>query len=560
MALPSDPLSITHTWTLILTTIAACVAGTVLLVILRFLRRDLHLQDLQGPVDSASWLYGNLPELLLSQPYGKFEFKWQEQYGSTFRFKGCFSEDFLFTSDPVALRYILNDHKLFDFTPNRNFAVTVSAGEKSMLSLQNGGETHRRIKNAFSSVFTPARLQPYVPVMRDIARKVSVTSLPSATEKLMRQYSEGNEQFATIDIYHLLSHVTTDITGEVGFGYKFNAVETDGKGQVVQSHQNIVILGSRRSKGAVLGEGIVSYLPRVLLKPMYHLPTADFTTLRSFLKVTRAWGAARLSDTLKAENDTDNGLFGFVASANLKTQKEGRLSDVDLIGEQTPTLLVAGQDTVANSLSWAIYELAKRPSWQDQVRKEIMETNNTAVDINLDKLKYLNAHIKESLRFSPTVPLTERMAFEDTVLPLSRPLTTTTGVITEVPIRKGQIIHLGLAAFNRNRHVWGLDAIQFHPTRWLDGRYDAGNLPSTIGPYSRLRSQEELACVSVGGWGVILEMQVVLVELLTNFRFSLTPEQENNVTSSLALTLVPFDMGSGTPRLSLLVQPVTQSA
>ncbi|KAF9255452.1 hypothetical protein L218DRAFT_884094, partial [Marasmius fiardii PR-910] len=34
---------------------------------------------------------GNLPELLLTQPYGKSEFKWNEQFGSTYRIKGCFS-------------------------------------------------------------------------------------------------------------------------------------------------------------------------------------------------------------------------------------------------------------------------------------------------------------------------------------------------------------------------------------------------------------------------------------------------------------------------------------
>ncbi|KAF9259677.1 cytochrome P450, partial [Marasmius fiardii PR-910] len=171
-----------------------------------------------------------------------------------------------------------------------------------------------------------------------------------------------------------------------------------------------------------------------------------------------------------------------VASTN-KKQKRERLS-FDEICRQTPTLLVAGQETSANAIAWAIYELAKRPAWQDQIREEINEAPD--MDSRLDKLEYLNAHIKEILRFHTTGPLADRMASEDTILPLSQPITTTSGPISEVPIRKGQTIYLGVAAYNRNPRVWGSDADLFEPLRWLDGRYDSENLPGSIGPFSNL--------------------------------------------------------------------------
>ncbi|KAG7086197.1 hypothetical protein E1B28_002160 [Marasmius oreades] len=545
IALPFDLLNAAHPWTLTLLTVAIC---TVLLARrLWFVRGKLHVRDIPGPVDNVSWLYGNLPELLLSRPYGKFEFQWQEQYGSIYRFKGCFSEDLLFISDPAAIRYIFNSAKLFDFSPNRSFIAFLIFEKECIPALRNGGEVHRRIKNAFSAAFTPARLQPYVPVMRDISRK--------AADKLMQKYleREPNDPNAAVDIYHLLQHVTSDIIGEVGFGQQFNAVETNGGDKVVQSHQNVIMLGSRPSKSAILGETIIPYVPRIILRLMLRLPTRTVRTLQSFRAVSEAWASALLRDSLHlSEDSTDGGLVGFVVSSN-KNLKHERLSFSE-ISRQTSMFLVAGQETTANALTWALYALAKQPIWQDQVRKEIIEAENS--ESSLDKLNYLNAHIKETLRFYPTGPLTERMAFEDTILPLSRPVTTISGrVITELPIRKGQMIHVGIASYNRDPHVWGPDAHTFNPSRWVDDRYDSGDLPESIGPYSNLATFVGGARMCLGWRLALLEMQVVLSELIPKFRFSFGPGQEDSVMPSFALTLLPIDVGSEKPSLKLLIQP-----
>lgn len=49
------------------------------------------------------------------------------------------------------------------------------------------------------------------------------------------------------------------------------------------------------------------------------------------------------------------------------------------------------------------------------------------------------------------VPVTERVATRDVVLPLAHPITTTTGKrITELPIRKGQFVYAAMASYNRS--------------------------------------------------------------------------------------------------------------
>ncbi|KAF9257245.1 cytochrome P450 [Marasmius fiardii PR-910] len=411
MALPFvNPLSYTHLSALPLITVVFCAAGTAYFALLRYIfRGPLDISDIPGPVDSASWLYGNLPELLLSQPYGTFESKWQEQYGPVYHLKGCFSVH------PTALRYILNDAQLFDISPNRRFMRAVMAGQECVPALPTGEEVHRRIKNAFSATFASTRLQPYAPIIRVIARK--------AADKLTQQCSEKSGQSGTVNIYHLLQHLTTDVI--VGVGYKFNAVETDGGDEVAQSHQHVLMLRGKRSKGAILAESVIPCLPHTILKPMLQLPLPSSRKLRNFLQMLGFGTCTVPTSCAPHQPQIANNL-----------QKRERLSFNEII-QQAPALLAAGQDTTATALAWGLLELAKRPTWQDQVRKEIIEAQRS--DLGLDKLEYLNAHIKETLRFHTNGPLTERMAYKDAVLPLSRPVTTISGrVITKLPIRKAR--------------------------------------------------------------------------------------------------------------------------
>ncbi|KAJ6454980.1 hypothetical protein C8R45DRAFT_767233, partial [Mycena sanguinolenta] len=75
----------------------------------------------------------------------------------------------------------------------------------------------------------------------------------------------------------------------------------------------------------------------------------------------------------------------------------------------------------------------------------------------------------EVLRLYPAFPLSERVATEDCILPLSQPMETTTGVeISELPIKKGQCVYVAIASYKRLTSVWGPDAHELRPSRWLE--------------------------------------------------------------------------------------------
>ncbi|KAK1235019.1 hypothetical protein PQX77_001773 [Marasmius sp. AFHP31] len=542
------------------------------------------VKEVPGPVHEAAWLIGNLADLLLSENYGDHEYQWQQQYGSIYRLKGCFSEDILFTSDPSVFRYVMNnDQKLFGYTSSRHFIVLMLLGPQSLITVPSRHD-HRRIKNAFAPAFTNSRLQLYIPIIQNITRK--------AVEKLTEQCSVTGkrDRKSAIDMYDLLQYITSDVIGEVGFGHKFNAVETNGGDEIARSHKNIVALGWKPSEGAVLADSLLAYLPRVFQNVLIHVPTGAFKTLSHFRTISEKWSVDLLRTNMKMHEasqgqERDTGLMTSVGmrivllsklftsdlhgTATMQdSMKERERLTFEEIAHQTATMLVSGQDTTGNTLAWALFEFAKRPEWQEKVRQEIIKADATGTAPNSDKLDYLNAHIKETLRWYPSAPYADRVAYEDTVLPLSQPLTTTSGrVITQLPIRKGQTIYLGLGSFNRNPDIWGPDANVFDPSRWIqcNGRSEVKIAGGSFSPYANLSSfgGGVRVCLGLtsnvffGSWRLaILELQIVLAELISKFRFSFEPGDESFIQSALAVTILPRDSQTGRPSLPLKAEMV----
>ena len=59
-------------------------------------------------------------------------------------------------------------------------------------------------------------------------------------------------------------------------------------------------------------------------------------------------------------------------------------------------------------------------------------------------------------------------AQRDTVLPLSTPIKDRFGnTISEIPILKGTNVQVNIYGYNRNKELWGEDAEEWKPERWL---------------------------------------------------------------------------------------------
>ncbi|KAI3471079.1 hypothetical protein Pfo_027742 [Paulownia fortunei] len=132
------------------------------------------------------------------------------------------------------------------------------------------------------------------------------------------------------------------------------------------------------------------------------------------------------------------------------------------------SFMIAGKDTTAVTLSWFFYMMCKYPVLQEKIVKEVLEAAN--VDENssideiaqsiteeaLDKMQFLHAALSETLRLYPAIPGDGKMCFSDDTFP------------DGFSVKKGNLVSYLPYAMGRMKSLWGEDAEEFRPERWLD--------------------------------------------------------------------------------------------
>lgn len=172
-------------------------------------------------------------------------------------------------------------------------------------------------------------------------------------------------------------------------------------------------------------------------------------------------------------------------------------------------------ETTASALTWACYLLTKHPDIQEKLRQEVKDAlpvdveNNTEVDLAgiLEQLPYLNGIMHETLRLYPTVPMTMRQALRDTH-------------IGNQFIPEGTDIIVSIWYINRSPVIWGPDAAEFRPERWIndDGKPNQhGGASSNYNFITFLQGPR--SCIGQGF--AKAEMRCLLANMVRSFEWTL---------------------------------------
>lgn len=162
------------------------------------------------------------------------------------------------------------------------------------------------------------------------------------------------------------------------------------------------------------------------------------------------------------------------------------------------TFIVAGHETTALTLSWALYLCAFDPEVQDKLRTEAQSVleGRVATAEDCDALPYTEQVIKEALRLYPPAAFVSRTAQADDVL-------------CERDIHRKDTVMLPIYALHRHHELWN-NPDQFDPDRFADGhkpeRYTY--LPFGDGPR-----------ICIGAQFAMIEAKIILATLVSRFRF-----------------------------------------
>ena len=145
--------------------------------------------------------------------------------------------------------------------------------------------------------------------------------------------------------------------------------------------------------------------------------------------------------------------------------------DPQVIRDQAVSVLLAGRDTTAATLSWAVYELSNYPQVYAKLRTEILNRvgpTRAPTYEDLKNMPYLRHTINETLRLYPAVPYNIRTALADTTLPMGG------GPNGDLPITvlKGDVVVYSTLAMQRRADLYPptsetfADPGVFSPERW----------------------------------------------------------------------------------------------
>ncbi|QHO24268.1 hypothetical protein HN873_039790 [Arachis hypogaea] len=148
-----------------------------------------------------------------------------------------------------------------------------------------------------------------------------------------------------------------------------------------------------------------------------------------------------------------------------------KIDEIQLTKENIKALIldifVAGTDTSATNIEWALAELINNPHVMEKARKEIdlITANNRLIqESDLTNLPYLQAIVKETLRLHPVLPLIARQSTSETSVN-----------VCGYEIASKSLLFINLWSMGRNPKIWE-NPLEFRPERFIDDERQLSDL------------------------------------------------------------------------------------
>jgi cytochrome P450 len=372
----------------------------------------------------------------------------------------------VFFSDPEALRIILtgDDSELFDAPGELNVMLEPLLGAQSVIGLS--GDRHRRMRQLLMPSFHGERMRSYGRLIRDI------------TEEVMNERVDGKAFF----VRKSMQKISLRVILRAVFGLK------DG----IRYQQLEQILGTMLDR--MSNPFSVSFLFFPVLRQDFGplSPWGRFVHNRQQIdQLIYDEIAERRSHPDASRND----ILTLLMSA--RDEAGDALTDLEL-RDELMTLLVAGHETTATALTWALFWIHKFPMVREKLVNELQPFDASLDPGVLFRLPYLNAVCCETLRIYPigmlTFPRVTRSRLD----------------LTGTSLEPGTIV-AGCIYLTHHRADVYPDPDEFRPERFLERRFS---------PYEYLPFGGGIRrCIGMAF--AQFEMKLVLSGIISGFQLAL---------------------------------------
>ncbi|KAK1757519.1 cytochrome P450 4V2 [Echria macrotheca] len=414
----------------------------------RFFSPLRHLPLVQG----GSWYNGQW-KVMVDNPTGKPQIDWINSVPNDgiIRYLGPLNAERLMITSPKALAEVLTT-KSYDFEKPQPLRYFLGHILGFGLFFSEGND-HRVQRRKLMPAFSFRHTKDLYPVFWSKSREC-VQAMMEAIKSEHKPSVPGGEDRDpnVVEIGGWASRATLDIIGVAGMGRDFEAIKNPNN-ELSQTYQRIF----RPDQGERILGFLGQFLPGWFLEALPIKRNSEIHQAARYIRATCADMIREKKQKLARKEFTGVDILSVALES-------GGFDDENLI-DQIMTFLLAGHETTASSMTWAIYLLAKYPHIQTKLRNEIRERLPPLDDsdgdgaamvssMDIDKMPYLNAVCSEVLRYIAPVPI------------LSRDTACNTTIQGHF-VPKGTRIILSPWAINKSTAMWGAGADQFDPERWI---------------------------------------------------------------------------------------------
>ena len=455
-----------------------------------------RIEDLPGPRGLP--LVGNLFAIPRATAHRRVE-DWCAEFGSLFVIR-VLNRRIVVLADHERILDVLRDRPDGWSRSSHVRRVGLEMGLKPGL-FGSEGDVWRRQRRMVMSGLDPGRVRAYLPAMQRV------------TERLARRWSAAAREGRALDLQAEWMRYTVDTVAGLAFGSDINTLESDGV--VIQQHLDRIF--------PALYRRVMAPLPywRWLKLP------ADRALERSVAEVKRSIAGfiAQARERLNAEParraQPPNLLEAMIVAA-----EDGQSGiDDEQVSANVLTMLLAGEDTTANTLAWLLHLLHRHPAALARARDEVQRVvggDDAPTPEQLAELAWLDACIHETMRLKPVAPFVVVEALRETL-------------IGELLVPARTVLWCVLRHDSLDERHFARPT-EFDPARWL-GHGPVGGARRVAMPFGAGPR------VCPGRYLALTEMKIALVMLLTRFEIQSVEAPGGGLADErMSFTMVPVGL------------------
>ncbi len=406
---------------------------------------------------------------MVRNPVAVFE-SYRARLGPTFTFHFGGVKASVVSSDPVVVEHVLHGNRSNYEKSDIQVERMVEFQGKGLVN--SHGEAWMRQRRLLAQGFKPSHLAKLLPMQQDVL------------QDLMSGFDHDARR-GPIDVHQQMVRFTLRLVGKALFGQSMRDEELEKIGDTISAIQAFIV--------------------RQIVQP-YKIPWFRFSGLSAKHQRLRQDGDTIVLRHIRARLARGTGDHDFLRIL-LETpyRDTGQPMDEAQALIESLQLMVAGNETSSNALTWIFYLLARHPEHILEIRDEIAAViGERAMDFrNLRQLDGTMRVIDEALRLYPPFWMIDRIALRD-------------DEISGVHIPAGTLVIPYIYGTHRNPAHWqdveSFDPRRFEPERCKE-RHAFAYIPFGGGPR-----------ICIGNNMAITQMLMIIVAFVRKYDFTLTKD------------------------------------